>query len=333
MFGKVVKSEFVAPWWAKNRHVQTIWPRIAQRRQQFAPKMQRLTLPDSDFVDLAWSAVPKDPEGMVVLFHGLEGSVKSHYANDMMATLQAQGWASVMMHFRGCSGEPNLTPRAYHSGDTGDALYFLQWLEKQYPGVPKVAVGFSLGANMLLKLLGEHPQQAFLKAAVAVSPPMRLARCADSINHGFSRLYQWYLMNSMTQNLASKMATMDYQGRLRLGDKQPEQLQTFREFDDAVTAPLHGFNDADDYYQRCSSIGFLKSIATPTLILHAMDDPFMDPGVVPTDAELSDSVRCEVSEHGGHVGFMQGSPWRPQVWLHRRIADFAHTFLRQEQAA
>lgn len=157
--GKIVKSQFRIPTWAKNRHIQTIWPRFIQKRLPLTYGMERLTLPDDDFVDVAWGPKPADPSGVVVLFHGLEGSIRSHYANDMMATLSVNGWQVVMMHYRGCSGVPNLKARAYHSGETEDPSFFLQWINDKFPSLPKVAIGFSLGGNMLLKLLGENPAQ------------------------------------------------------------------------------------------------------------------------------------------------------------------------------
>ena len=150
--GKIIKSSFKVPGWAKNRHVQTIWPRFIQKRLPLSYNMERLTLPDDDFVDVAWGPKPQETSGIVVMFHGLEGSIKSHYANDMMAQLSVNGWQVVMMHYRGCSGVPNLKARAYHSGETEDPSFFLEWLHDKFPRIPKVAIGFSLGGNMLLKL-------------------------------------------------------------------------------------------------------------------------------------------------------------------------------------
>lgn len=326
LHGMLIDSDFQPPWWAKNRHVQTIWPRFFQRRKPFSAKIERLNLPDGDFVDLAWGQQAQ-VKGVAIVFHGLEGSIKSHYANDLMAELQAQGWLPVLMHFRGCSHEHNLTPRAYHSGETEDPLFFLDWLEVKYPNVPKVAIGFSLGANMLLKLLGENPQQKHLQAAVAVSAPLKLWECSSSINQGLSRFYQSYLMKSMTRNLVTKMATIDYRQLLKIDLSQANNLKTFREFDEHVTAPLHGFKDADDYYQQCSASQFLNRIITPTLVLHAKDDPFMNPSVVPLAQELAPAVRVEISDKGGHVGFMQGTPWRPKIWLHSRISQYLNQYL------
>ncbi|WP_339770283.1 hydrolase [uncultured Paraglaciecola sp.] len=331
VFGEIVRSTFTPPWWAKNRHIQTIWPRFFQRRLNVHWQKERLILPDGDFVNLAWSGERKDIEqskGLVVIFHGLEGSNKSHYANDMTANLVTQGYVVVLMHFRGCGGEHNSLPRAYHSGETQDAWYLLNWLAELYPGVPKVAMGFSLGANMLLKLLGERPKQTILRGGIAISPPFKLAECSLSINQGMSRMYQSYLLKSMVNNLVDKMRTIDYSDHLEIDDVKARKIKTFKEFDDHVTAPLHGFDSADDYYEKCSAINFLPTIATPTLIIHAKDDPFMNESVLPKTTNLASVVRLELSDRGGHVGFMQGTPWQPIIWLHERVNQYFQEILR-----
>lgn len=328
---RIYQSSFKPSWWAINRHVQTIYPRFFQKRAKIDFRHERLPLPDGDFVNLAWVGDTKKARGLVVMFHGLEGSIKSHYANDMAANLQQQGYLVVLMHFRGCGGENNLLPRAYHSGETQDAWYFINWLEQQYPDLPKVAIGFSLGANMLLKLLGEQPQQTLLRAAIAISPPFRLEQCALSINQGFARLYQAYLLKSMVNKLLSKMQSLDYGGLLKINGTGAKALKNFREFDEHVTATLHGFAGADDYYQRCSAVHFIHKIQTPTLVLHAKDDPFMNERVLPNEDQLSSDVRLELSEKGGHVGFMQGTPWRPVIWTHQRVNAFFADFLTNKQ--
>ncbi len=325
--GTIQQSEFRAPWWAKNRHLQTIWPRFIQKRLPLNYQMERVTLPDSDFIDLAWGPKPTKTTGIVAMFHGLEGSIRSHYANDMMAALSGHGWQVVMMHFRSCSGEPNRLPRAYHSGETEDPRFFLELLSQRFPGLPKVAVGFSLGANMLLKLLGEHPAQKWLDGAVAISAPLKLGECARSINQGFSRVYQKYLLNSMKQTLKQKMSYIDYRSLLQLTPRDVDNITTFRQFDDVVTAPLHNFCDAQDYYEKCSSFHYLSAIHCPTLVLHSIDDPFMNHLIIPQEHELANAVTLELSDKGGHVGFMQGSLLRPQVWLQNRVKVFFEQFL------
>lgn len=326
-YGEIVESGFKPPWWAKNRHVQTIFPRFIQKRAKLDYRKEKLTLPDGDFVNLIWAGDVQRSSGLIAMFHGLEGSIRSHYANDMAANFVKQGYAVVMMHFRGCGGEQNATPRAYHSGETEDAWYFLNWLDKKFPETRKAAMGFSLGANMLLKLLSEQPKQRIIKAAMAVSAPFNLAICSNSINQGFSKVYQKYLLNSMVNNLLLKMRKIDYGTLLKVNESQIKQFKSFRDFDEHVTAPLHGFVDADDYYQKCSSQNFLNIIDTPTLVVHAKDDPFMHESIMPNANALSPSVCLELSEKGGHVGFMQGTPWQPKIWMQQRANTFFAPFI------
>ena len=326
-YGEIVESDFRPPWWAKNRHVQTIFPRFIQKRAKLVYRKEKLSLPDGDFVNLIWAGDVQKSSGLIAMFHGLEGSIRSHYTNDMAANFVKQGYAVVLMHFRGCGGEQNTTPRAYHSGETEDAWYFLNWLEHKFPETRKVAMGFSLGANMLLKLLSEQPKQRIIKAAMAVSTPFNLALCANSITQGFSKVYQAYLLKSMVNNLLIKMRNMDYGKLLKVTEFQIKQFKSFREFDEHITAPLHGFEGADDYYQKCSAQNFLKAIATPTLVVHAKDDPFMHSSIVPDVKTLSPKVCLELSEKGGHVGFMQGTPWRPEIWIQQRANDFFQPFI------
>ncbi|KXI30555.1 hydrolase [Paraglaciecola hydrolytica] len=325
--GKVVVSDFIAPWWARNRHVQTIFPRFFQKRAALSYRREDFSLPDGDKVNLVWVGEPLAANALVVMFHGLEGSIDSHYCHNTAAYLQRQGFAVVVMHFRGCGGKPNLLARAYHSGETGDAWTLLNYLQQQYPDLPKLAIGFSLGANMLLKLLGERPEQRIIQGAMAVSAPLLLNECADSINHGFARRYQKYLLKSMLKNLSLKMQSIDYRGLINITEEQIPSIKTFRDFDQNITAPLHGFKDANDYYQRCSALPFLHKIKTPTLIIHAKDDPFMNENVLPKAEQLSAFVRVEVSEQGGHCGFMQGTPWSPEIWLQPRSARFFQSIL------
>lgn len=331
--GTIRRSSFRAPFWAKNRHVQTIWPRFLQKRKALSVTTERLATPDNDFVDLAWSPQPDNSKGLVVVFHGLEGSIRSHYANDVMASLNNDGWQVVLMHFRGCSGEPNNTTRTYHSGDTRDAMFVLEQLKRRHPEQLMVAVGFSLGGNMLLKLLGENPLQKWLHSACVISAPLKLAECSESINKGFSRVYQRYLLASMKRTLLTKMKHLDYSHDLSISVPHVREISSFREFDDLVTAPLHGYQDAIDYYEKCSGFNFLKAIHTPTLILHATDDPFMNEKVIPDESDLARAVTLELSDNGGHVGFMQGTPWRPVIWFHERLRAFLAAQAEQWQAA
>ncbi|NHH99588.1 hydrolase [Oceanimonas sp. MB9] len=310
-------SQFQSPWWARNPHLQTILARALHRSRQHC-QGERLELPDGDFVDLAWATPELDGSSpLVVLFHGLEGCVQSHYVQGMMAALHARGWQPVLMHFRGCSGEPNRLLRAYHSGETEDPAFVLDTLRRRFPGRPMAAIGYSLGGNMLINYLARHRRNP-LSAAVVVSAPLQLAVCADRIDRGLSRLYQRYLLGRMKHNWRRRLARHpDAAFRPDVG-----AIASLREFDERITAPLHGFAGADDYYHRCSGLPRLADIVTPTLVLHAADDPFMTEAVIPEADVLPPAITYELSRHGGHVGFMQGAPWRPRYWLEQRIPDW-----------
>ncbi|GAC27575.1 hydrolase [Brumicola pallidula] len=325
-FGKVVSSTFQAPSWARNAHVQTIWPRYLIKKPELNTQNERISTPDGDFLDIAW-CLPDDilaqsAKGVVVVFHGLEGSVNSHYARHLINRIKEDGFIVALMHFRGCSHESNMTPRAYHSGETVDPIQTISHVKQRYPNLPVFAVGYSLGGNMLLKLLSETAGQKVLCAAVAVSAPLLLAECALRMQRGFSRLYQHYLLNSMKNKLLEKMRFLDIRRSLNIDESKVKALSTFREFDQDVTAKLHGFEGADDYYAHCSAMSMLKNITTNTLVLHSRDDPFMTEAVVPSENQLSNSVAYELSEKGGHVGFLHGTPFRPKLWLQERISEF-----------
>lgn len=316
----IVKSSFNPPFWARNRHVQTIWPRFFVRKPKPVLSWEKFDTPDGDFVELAWSKNEPSQNGLVVIFHGLEGSAESHYAAHLMAMLESLGWRYVLVHFRGCGPSQNQTARSYHSGETDDNRLVLEALKQRHPGIPLIAIGYSLGGNMLLKLLGEADNNALLQQAVVVSPPFDLARCSASIALGFSRIYQKHLLNSMRRKFRQKYVRYDYAKLLGLPLDELQGLRSFYEFDDRITGPLHGFSDAQDYYTRCSAYRYMHNIRVPTLVLHAKDDPFMSPDIVPTAEQISPAVTIELSEKGGHVGFLHGPVWRPRFWVNERIA-------------
>jgi hypothetical protein len=230
------------------------------------------------------------------------------------------------MHFRGCSGEINRRPRAYHSGETADPQHCIEWIKASYPQAKLFAAGFSLGGNMLLKLLGEQHNSA-IAAAVSVSAPIQLSASAYAINRGIAKRYQSHLLKTMQQNLSLKMQSIDMRPHLALRADEVKNLTTFRSFDEHVTSRLHGFEGADDYYANASAMRFLKNINTPTLVLHAADDPFMDERVIPNTSQLSTSIAYELSHHGGHVGFVYGTLRTPRLWLPERIVSFFQEYL------
>ena len=245
-------------------------------------------------------------------------------ASFIMQRLHTRGWRAVLMHFRGASEEPNRLARGYHSGETEDFDFALRLLKTRYPTATFAAVGFSVGGNVLLKWLGEQGARAPVVTAVAVSVPFDLRLSAKAINRGFSRLYQARLLHAMRSNAMAKFSRIEPPFAL----PKLSELRDFHAYDAAMTAPLHGFAGVDDYYDRCSSRQFLKNVRVPTLILHAIDDPFMSPDVIPTEAELSDQVTLELSQRGGHVGFISAGPkGQPQFWLESRIPQHLESFL------
>jgi len=308
---------FKPAWWLCNAHAQTLWPYLFQKKLRLHLAHERLELPDGDFIDLCWTEQRSNT--IVIIIHGLEGSIDSHYARGIIPAIHKNGWQAVFMHFRGCSGEHNRLARSYHSGDTGDIEYLIETLQRRYPGINLIAVGYSLGGNALLKYLGETAGRERLKGAVAVSVPFELAQGSLRLENGFSRLYQRHLLKRLQTKIMSKFTGM--QAPLAL-NKIPH-LDTFMRFDDAITAPLHGFKDVHDYYSRCSSRQFLRNIRIPTLVIHAQDDPFLTPDAIPDPGEMSEELRFELSKHGGHVGFISGNnPLKPVYWLEQRIPAF-----------
>ncbi|SUC29434.1 putative hydrolase [Providencia rettgeri] len=327
---KAMSENFRPISWAKNPHLQTLLPRIFRRTPKIKPIWQRLELPDGDFIDLAWSEKPElaAHKPRLVIFHGLEGNFKSPYAHGMLETAQKHGWLGVIMHFRGCSGEPNRQQRIYHSGETSDARYFLRWLKQTYGDAPTAAVGYSLGGNMLACYLAESGQNADVDAGVVVSAPLMLEACSLRMEKGISQFYQRYLLNGLKRNATRKLVR--YPGSLPLNLLQLKQLKRIREFDDVITARIHGFDDATDYYQKCSALPKLAYITKPTLIIHAKDDPFMAPEVVPDLSFLPHNVEYQMTEHGGHVGFVSGTLRKPQMWLESRIPQWLTPYLDKE---
>jgi len=284
--------------------------------------MERLTLPDGDFIDLAWTK--SKPDKIVIVLHGLEGSIDSSYAKGMLAAINKKGWLGVFMHFRGCSGEHNFKDRSYHSGETGDIRFLVETLRKRHPETTLSALGFSLGGNALLKYLGEYKDNSHLKVAVTVSVPYLLSNSAAKLEKGFSRIYQRHLLNRLVNKTLSKFK--DREAPINITDIK--SWNTFLLFDHHITAPIHGFKSGNDYYEQSSSRQYLKKITTPTLLIHSKDDPFMSVDAIPNKDDLSESVTLELSDHGGHVGFISGStPWNATYWLEERIPEFLGTYL------
>jgi hypothetical protein len=307
-----------APWLA-NRHLQTLYGALAAPAPRIAFRRERWDTPDGDFVDVDFIDGPVDAP-WVHLFHGLEGSSNSPYARILMDHVARRGWRGSVFHFRGCSGEPNRLPRAYHSGDTAEVDWALARV-KALAGAPPVYVaGVSLGGNAFAKWLGERGEAcaATVAAAAAVSAPLDLMAAGEALGRGFARLYSWHFLGTLKRSALAKL------------DRFPgiydaaavRRSRSLRDFDNVVTAPLHGFRDTDDYWTRASARPHLAGIRVPTLLVNARDDPFLPAAALPTEREVSSAVKLEFPSRGGHVGFVT-RPFPGRIdWLPRRLLHF-----------
>lgn len=313
----------------RNPHIQTLLPSLLERADPPELETERLELPDGDFICFDWclagSDTPQTP--VVMLLHGLTGSSRSQYIVGMQQAIYQRGWHSVAINFRGSNGTVNRRARAYHSGETGDLDQFHQQILRRRPEAPLLAAGFSMGGNVLLKWLGEQGAATRLHAACAVSVPLLLDRCSTRMDQGMSRLYRDHLVRHLKQMIRDKKVHFEQTRNLegladlaRMGDW--ESARSFWEFDERVVAPLFGFSSAQDYYDRSSSRQYLDAIRVPTLIINAEDDPFMTPDVIPHEHEIGNCVEVVVTPYGGHVGFIEGSPWQPEHWLEKVIPDY-----------
>jgi len=302
---------------------------LRPRLRQFTPdcdaRRERLELPDGDFLDLDWTAWGNGALALIV--HGLEGSSRSPYARGLARSLAHHGWGAVVLNLRGCSGQPNRLARAYHSGETGDLDYVVRLLRDRKPDAPLAVIGYSAGGNILLKWLGERAHEAALAAAVAISVPYRLDIAVDALRHALGGVYERYFLKTLRAKTREKIDRLD----MPLGHRKLDGIRSLRDFDESVTAPLHGFSGAEDYYERASCRRWLPQIAIPTLLIHAADDPFMTASAVPGHAELSVTTEMELYDRGGHVGFIAGAlPWRPRYWLEERIPAFLSAQIQRQ---
>jgi predicted alpha/beta-fold hydrolase len=338
-----------APAWLPGAHAQTIWPLLiappSPRRRR-----ERWNTPDGDFIDLDWCDAPGDAarqavDGaraasravlspplvpprvlapLVVLFHGLEGSADSPYAKALLGALAAIGWGGVVAHFRGCSGEPNRLPRAYHSGDSDEIDWILARIAERFPNRRRFAVGVSLGGNALLKWAGERGDAAVraVDAVVAVSAPLDLAACGHHLGRGFNRVYTQHFLATLKVSAGDKLARFPDHFAGRFDARKLAAVRSLYEFDDLFTGPVHGFAGVEDYWRRASAKPWLPAIRLPTLLVNAQNDPFMPAHVLPTSAEVGPATRLDFPREGGHVGFVSGSLPGRIDWLPRRILNF-----------
>lgn len=301
---------FVPPWWLRNPHLQTIVPAILRRTPRPRLRRESLDLPDGDFLDLLWGPARDGP--VALLLHGLGGSYRSPYVLGMAATLAARGWQTLIMHYRGVQ-RPNRLPRFYHAGDYADPQYLVSVLRRRFAGRAIAVIGYSIGGSILLNWLARADAGLQPDVAAAVSVPFDLALCAEHIDRGFARLYQRDLLWSLKRMVRRKLAVNADACPVTAADLG--RLRSLREFDDRITAPVHGFSNARDYYRRCSCGPLLTRISRPTLIVHAADDPFIPARTIPE--RVSGSTRLCVTDYGGHVGFRAGD-----YWLEQAIPEF-----------
>jgi predicted alpha/beta-fold hydrolase len=311
-----------APSWLPGGHPQSIYPYLFLRRTSPGYRRERLDTPDGDFVDFDWldSGPPSKDPPVVVLFHGLEGSSRSHYAAALMHAVRKRGWRGVVPHWRGCSGEPNRLRRAYHSGDHEEVGWMLGAIRAVIGTAPAFAVGVSLGGSALLNWLGREGalSRTWLAAAASVSAPLDLVAAGRAIDRGWNRLYALNFLRTLIPKALGKARRLPG----LLDPAAIRRVRSLRAFDDLVTAPLHGFRDALDYWTRASSQPHLGAIELPALVLNARNDPFIPAGSLPGPRDASEAVTLEQPPQGGHAGFAVGSFPGSLEWMTGRLLDF-----------
>ena len=325
----VAVSSFRPPWWLASPHLQTLWPALARRVASPPWRRERLELADGDFLDLDWSrskATGSAGERVAIVSHGLEGNSRRTYMAGLVRALNRAGWDAVAWNFRGCSGEPNRLPQAYHSGSSEDLARVVAHVVKssRSPASVQIALaGFSLGGNVTLKHLGELGTSAGrISRAVVFSVPCDLASSARAMSRRSTRVYLEHFLRSLRVKAAGKVSQFKTGLPVITRETDWNRVRTFGGFDDSFTAPVHGFRDAEDYWARCSSKPLLERITVPTLIINALDDPFLTPECHPrAEADRSSTVWLESPIGGGHVGF-RGAGDREEYWHERRAVSF-----------
>ncbi len=314
------QTPYSAPAWLPGGNAQTIFPYLIKPKLHTVYRRERWELDDGDFVDVDWIDGSNESP-LVVFFHGLEGGSDSHYVLSMANNLNKLGWRCVVIHFRGCSGVPNRLPRAYHAGDSSEINWMLgRVITLEKFNQPIYAIGVSLGGNALLKWLGEQGEKAseILAGAAAISVPLDLAAAGAALDSGFNRIYTRHFLASLKVKAQEKLG--QFPG---LFDAQALATCTsIYQFDNLVTAPLHGFRNTNDYWKKSSSKPWLAHINVPTLVINARNDPFMPESALPEPQDVSSTVTLEFPQEGGHAGFML-PPFPGKLnWLPQRIISF-----------
>lgn len=310
--------EFKPAWWLRNPHMQTMWNETMRGKNPLFLEHERLELPCGDFVDLA--SCKKGQDKNVLILPGLGGTADSAYIQGMARALLEHNFNIIIMHFRGYGKTPNRLPQMFHGGQTSDLFEVIRYLKSIFPGDPLFAVGFSIGGNILLKYLGEQAEHSGLAAAVAISVPFFLNKTQEHLSKGFAQIYQHYLLLKLKAAMVRKLLHLKHDN---LDLWSICLARDMLQFDELVTVPQHGFKNAQDYYARSSSHGYLKSISTKTLIIHAEDDPFLPAQAIPAPKEVSQTTDLLITKHGGHVGFISGpTPRTPVYWLDQAVPAY-----------
>jgi predicted alpha/beta-fold hydrolase len=338
MFSPKSQLSYRPAWWVPGAHAHTLWGKLVRRQRPIETRVERWETPDDDFLEihrldatasgLANSSISlaqrHTGSPRVILLHGLEGTIRSHYAQGLLSEMRSRGWAADLVIWRSCGSEPNRARRFYHSGETSDLALVIDRVIKEFPNDRLALAGVSLGGNVLLKYLGERGTDipAQIVAAAAVSVPFDLAKGSAYISSGLSKVYEKYFLDSLKLKTHEKLTR--YPGLI--AREQIDRLATLKEFDDAITAPIHGFADAEEYYAEASSIRYLQNVRIDTLLLNAVDDPFLPPEVlddVRKIAARNTRLYPEFPGRGGHAGFVSGwNPFHPVYYLERRVGEF-----------
>jgi uncharacterized protein len=334
-----VNNHYQAPWWLGGRwdasnhhasvgaHAQTVYTSLFGHRPQIEYVRERWDStpngqPDGDFVDVdrIASTVSATDKPMLIVFHGLEGSSQGIYALNLMFEAQQRGWRGMVPHFRGCSGEINRLPRAYHSGDAAEIEWIVKRAKAETPTQPLYVAGISLGGNATMKWLGDAGGTAspFVTAAAAISSPLDLMAAGNALEQGFCKVYTKNFLVTMKRKSLAKLDI--HPGIFRR--EVAQAARTLREFDNEVTAPLHGYRDTDDYWTRGSAKPGLIDIRVPSLLLNATNDPFLPASALPTAAQVSSDVIRDFPAQGGHVGFLSGPFPGHGRWMSERVMRF-----------
>lgn len=320
----IEKSRYRAPMWLPGGHLQTIYPALFRKVARVTQRLERLELPDGDFIDLAWASQGR--RRLAILSHGLEADYDAAYMQGMAAALVRNGWDVLVWNFRGCGDEPNRLLRMYHSGATEDLDAVVGHALENHPAESVALIGFSLGGNLTLKYLGESPEKISLRiqSAATFSVPCNLACSSQTLSKSSNKIYMEHFLSNMKDKIRAKNRL--FPGELDLMGLN--HIRTFQEFDDRFTAPIHGFRNAVDYWEQSSCRQFLTNIRIPTLLVNALNDPFLGPRCYPCDeAASSDVFYFEMPNEGGHIGFRL--PGRAAEYGSELLAiEFFETFVK-----